>query len=130
MHRLAVLVVLTLLVASPAFAQKVYVDFDQDADFGGFRNFAFFDHEDNSLKTAHPLVHQRVVELLEQKMAEAGLEAVDRDPELYVTYHTSAKKEVRVETTAIGYTYGPALALGSLLGRALRRCLREGLHVR
>ena len=101
------LVLVLMLLSVPSLAQKVYIDFDREVEFRAYRTFAFFDHEENNLAVEAPLVHDRIVSLIREKMTEAGLEETDAEPDLLVTYHTNVREEMEVSSVSLGYGYGP-----------------------
>ena len=50
---------LSILAAAPAFAQKVYVDYDKSVDFDKYETFAWLLSEASSLMDTDPLMHTR-----------------------------------------------------------------------
>lgn len=104
--RSLVLTVLLLLVAVPGIAQKVYIDYDEKADFGRFKTFAWGKTKETSLAESNPLMHSRMKNGLEHYLTQGGMTEVESDPDLYVTYHTSTKDRLQVNTTDWGYGYG------------------------
>ncbi|KPK57441.1 MAG: hypothetical protein AMS21_11450 [Gemmatimonas sp. SG8_38_2] len=95
------------LLAAPAMAQKVYVDYDQSVDFDSYRTFAWKAPTEASLEEESPLMHSRIESAIESALTSGGLAMDTEDPDLYVTYHTSSKEEVTFSTTHMGYDYGP-----------------------
>jgi hypothetical protein len=104
---LGVLVV-ALLLSAPAVAQKVHIDFDRNADFGSYKTFMYKDTSETSMADTSPLMHERAVQLIINQLKEGGLQQVESDPDLYVTYHTEEQEEMRLNTTSFGYGYGPS----------------------
>lgn len=98
---------LLTLVALPAGAQSVYVDYDRSVDFDSFRSFAWAETPQTSIRGESPLTHSRIKNAIEHYLAEAGLVEDAEQPDLYVTYHTSSKEEVRLNTSSYGAGYGP-----------------------
>jgi hypothetical protein len=106
-HRVLVLAA-ALGIASPALAQKVYIDYDKTVDFTQYKTFQWTDESEASLKAVNPLMHDRVVTTIRTRLTQrGGLKEVQTNPDLYVTYHASAKEEVVLNTTSMGYGYGP-----------------------
>ena len=97
---------LSILAAAPAFAQKVYVDYDKSVDFDKYETFAWLLSEPSSLMDTDPLMHTRIVNEIELRLAESYT-WVESNPDLYVTYHTNEKEEMRLDSNSIGYGYGP-----------------------
>jgi len=100
------LLALALLASLPAAAAKINIDYDQDFDRGKVKTFQWKETDETSLRTADPLLHSYLVNAIEFHLTERGLREVDADPDVYVTYHTSTKEEVRLDTTTYGYGYG------------------------
>jgi hypothetical protein len=82
------LVILTLLGAHGAFAQKVTVEFDQAADFGKYKTFAI---RDGQLNSSNPALNSDLVK-----------KRIDADIEKYLT-EVSGKSDLNVR-----YTFGTA----------------------
>jgi hypothetical protein len=95
---------LLMMVTAPARAVQVSVDFDTNVDFSKYNTFAWKD-SDEDLSDSDPLMHERVVRGIEQRLRAAGLSEVATAPDLYVTYYTAEKEETRVFTTGLGYSY-------------------------
>ena len=107
MTRKAAIALLFVLIATPALAQKVYVDYDNTVDFSNYKTFAWAETEETSVKDSDPMMHDRIVKAIEKQLISGGLEMVDKDPDLYVTYHTNEKDQMNLNTTTFGYGYGP-----------------------
>lgn len=103
--RLPFLIVLAL-VTTPAFAQKVFVDFDKNADFDSYKTFQFVETGED-ISDTDPLMHARVVEGIRSRLVAGGMQEVESDPDLHVTYHAAEKEETRLNTSNFGYGYGP-----------------------
>jgi hypothetical protein len=99
------LVLMVVLVALPAAAQKVYVDYDRDAIGRDYKTFAWQDTGPTVQEYA-PLMHTRIKNGLEHLLTARGLIAVAENPDLYVTYHTSSQEELQFSVTGYGYGYG------------------------
>lgn len=94
------LVVGLVLLATPAFAQKVNTDFDKSADFSKYRTYAWIETK-NPAKS--DLNHRRIIELVEQQLAAKGFQkATGGTPDVYVVYNAGLKERVSVQ----GYDYG------------------------
>jgi hypothetical protein len=100
------LAVVLVLVALPAAAQKVYVDYDRSAINNDYETFAWGPTPETSLRGDSPLMHSRIKNAIEYHLTEGGLIEDTESPDLYVTYHTNSKEEVRYNTTTFGYGYG------------------------
>ena len=94
-----------LLMAAPAFAQKVYIDYDNDYDFDSPETFTWAKTSETSVEEANPLMHSRIVNAIEHYLTMGQLREVESDPDLYVTYHTSTTENLSLNTTSFGYGY-------------------------
>ncbi len=102
------LLVLGLLAAPGAFAQKVTVQFDQAADFSKYRTFAIRDGQLNSKNPLlnSELVKKRIESDIERYLTAKGLtEAPSGPSDLNVRYHFGAARKTEVETYPAGW-YG------------------------
>lgn len=94
-----------LLVASPVWAQKVFIDYDKDYDLSSIKTFAWTDTEETSLEKSHPLYHSRIVNGIEYYMTRGGAAQVEQDPDVYVTYHGSSETGVSVNVSRYAVVY-------------------------
>lgn len=102
-HLMAALAI--LVVAAPAYAQKIYIDFDQSYDFDKPKTFAWSNTSETSVGAGNPLLHSRIVNALEHYLTQGGLIEVSENPDIFVTYHASSEEEMRLNTTTFGYGY-------------------------
>ena len=93
-----------LLAAAPVMAQ-VHIDYDTTYQRSGIKTYAWLEQADTTLLTVNPLMHTRVVSGIESQLNARGLKKVTENPDVYVTYHTSSKEELSVNTTSFGYGY-------------------------
>lgn len=107
MRRVVITLAVAAVVATPALAQKVYVDFDHDVDFGAFRTFAIDQNLERTLANEAPLVHERVLASIRKKLIDGGLEEDAANPDLVVKYQLNVREEMQLETVNMGYSYGP-----------------------
>jgi hypothetical protein len=110
MKDLLVLLLALFLIATPALAQKIHIDYDEEADFSKYKTFAWYSSPDTSVADSNDLVHRRIVEIIQNQLQSGSLELVGSDPDLYVTYHTDEKEEMSLNTTHYGYGYPSAWA--------------------
>jgi len=116
--RSAILLVLTLFAMSgPALAQKVYIDYDEDYDVSQIKTFAWKATDATSLKEADPMLHDHIVNAIQRYLVGAGMSEADGDPDIWVTYHTSTKENLSVNTSDFGYGYPGSWAWGGYYGR-------------
>jgi hypothetical protein len=106
LHGIAVLLV-TLLAAHGAFAQKVTVEFDQAADFSKYKTFAIRDGQLNSRNPAlnSDLVKKRIDADIEKYLTAKGLMQVSGKSDLNVRYTFGTARKTEVETYPAGW-YG------------------------
>jgi len=90
-----------LLVAAPAFAQKITIDYAKEFDFGKVKTFTYVATDDT--KAPDPLMDGRIKEAIVNELTADGLKQVDADADLYVTYHLAAKDNTVLTTTNFGY---------------------------
>ncbi len=100
------ILVLALLTTSSAVAQKVNVDWDRGTDFSKFHTYAW----QPSTHPAKGLWNQRVIDAVNTQLQAKGFNLVDANPDLWVVYSNSIKKNQQVVGT--GYNMGPAWGWG------------------
>lgn len=104
-------VVTALLLAPAAFAQKVSVDWDREADFSKYKTYKYVQSE----PVEDPLMDQRVVEAIETQMGEKGFTKADSNPDMVVTYHANHKENKAYVTDSFGYGgYGAGWRWGGM----------------
>ncbi len=113
----ALSVVLLCGLASPATAQKVYVDYDRQADFDSYTSFAWLNTRDTQVDD--PLAHSVIKNALEHYMTASGLIEDNESPDLYITYHGEEKTEYSVNTSSYGYGYGGGWYYDPFWGRRM-----------
>ena len=105
-----------ILTAGPAFAQKVFIDYDKEYD-KEIKTFAWSKTSETSLEESQPFLHSAIVNGIEYYMTQGGnAREVDSDPDVYLTYHTSSKEKVVFNTTNYGYGYPGGWATGGYHG--------------
>lgn len=102
MRTLMTTVMAILLLAVPCFAQKVTVDYDDQADFTKISTYAW------QVGTPIPnqLMDQRVIAAVDYHLSMKGYQKVESNPDVYVTYHAATKEEQTVTTSSFGYGGG------------------------
>ncbi len=106
MNRLIPFLLLLALLAAPAVAQKVFVDFDETVDFSQLKTFAFKESPED-LRDTNELGHTRVQNAIRRQLIEGGFSQVQSNPDVWVTYHTAEKDQIRINSTSLGYGYHP-----------------------
>jgi hypothetical protein len=89
------------LAATPAFAQKVFIDYAHDFDFDAVETFTYVDTQDSN--SDNPMMHDRITAAIKQRLTEGGLKEVSENGDLYVTYHITTEENTRYNTTNFGY---------------------------
>jgi len=109
MRNVQIAAVLTLvLAATGARAQKITMEFDQNADFSRFKTFAIRGGELNSKNPAlnSELVKKQIVSDIERDLTAKGLTEVTGGPsDLNVRYHFGSGTKTEVEAYPAGW-YG------------------------
>ena len=104
MKKLTGLVVVLGLAATPAFAQKVVLDYAHEFDFQPVKTFQYVDTKDTNINDS--LMADRVVSAIKQTLRERGLSEVQDSADLLVTYHFSTQKNQSFTTTTTGMGRG------------------------
>lgn len=99
MRRLLALAI--LLVATPAAAQKITIDYAKEVDFSKIKTFEYVETE--KTKAVNPLMASRIEEMLKEKLISVGLKETDENPDIKVTYHLATKEDKVLNTTGFGY---------------------------
>jgi len=94
-----------LLVALPAAAQQIHIDYDRWARFSTFRTIAWAPTEETSMLDTSAPIHERVRSMIMAEVTAGRLKVDNEDPDLYITYHTAEKEAVRVDIHHWGYGY-------------------------
>lgn len=99
------LMILALLVSvGSAFAQKVSVDYDHEADFSKYKTYAWAE----GTPAKDPFMHQRIVDAIDAQLKAKGWTRVepDKNPETYALYHAAVTEEKEVQVWGTGYGRG------------------------
>ena len=96
---------LTLLAAAGAFAQKITVEFDQAADFSKYKTFAIRDGQLNSKNPAlnSELVKKQIEAGIERALTAKGLTLAAEGSDLNVRYRFGSARRTEVETYPAGW---------------------------
>lgn len=99
---------LVLALTLGCSSMRVHVDYDRSADLHGYKTFMWSEPSESSLEDTAPLMHTRIKNAIEREVRAGGLEMVSSNPDLYVTYYTDENEELRLDTTHLGYGFGPS----------------------
>ncbi len=101
----AFVVLAVFLFVAPAFAQKIYIDYDQDYDLTTVKTYDWKETAETSLDQSNPLLHKRIQEMIQQRIDASAVTLDTANPDVYVTYHTESEEEMSLNTTDFGYGY-------------------------
>lgn len=101
MRTFLVSTILVGLVAVPALAQKVTVDYSSEFDYGSVKTFQYVPTKDSNAR--NPMMDDRIRGAIVRELKEGGLTQVDSNPDIFVTYHLSSKDNTVYNTTNFGY---------------------------
>src|ERR1700691_1522787 len=99
------LLMLILLVAFSATAQKITVEFDQAADFTKYRTFAIRDGQLNSRNPAlnSELIKKQIDADIDRDLTARGLTRVAGPADLNVRYRFGSARKTEIETYPAGW---------------------------
>ena len=115
-HTVPAVIVLLALAATPAAAQKVYVDYDSYADLSSYKTFAWVDTDTTSLKMDFPEVDSMIKNNIEYYLVKGGMIEDLENPDIYVTYHGTTSTQTQFMTSTYGYAYGAGWTWGGYWG--------------
>ena len=93
---------LTFLISTTAYAQKVAVDYDQNANFSSYKTYSW----GQGTPALNPLGHQRIVAGIEAQLAAKGWQKVESDPDVMVIYSAATTTETQINTFDSGGPWG------------------------
>ena len=105
-------ILLLIVLALPATAQKVHIDYDNATAFSEYKTFSFRETPQD-LRRFSPSLHAETVERLTGFAEEGGLTRDDTDPDVFMTYYAAYQGDLRLVLGDLGYTYGEAFTPGS-----------------
>lgn len=105
--KMMVLLAVSVVAAQPARAQKVTVEFDQNADFSKYKTFALREGQLNSRNPAlnSDLVKKQIEADIERNLTAKGLMKTTGRADLNVVYHFGSGRKTELETYPAGW-YG------------------------
>jgi hypothetical protein len=77
--------------------------YNKETDFTSFRTYSWVGRKDLEMSA---LVHQEIVTAIRAELDAKGLQSVDLEPDLYVSYFADQDEQVRVDIRHKGYSYG------------------------
>ena len=100
---------LAAVLGTPAAAraQKVNIDFDEQAQFGAFKTYSWT----TGTPSPNPLGEARIKAAVEAALAKAGFTQAASSPDVVIATHVIAKEQKEVVTSGYG-GYGPGYRYG------------------
>jgi len=102
MKKVIGLIFVVALVATPAMAQKVQIDYAHDFDFESVKTFQYVNTEESNVK-GNQMMADRVTNMIKKELREGGLTEVQENPDIFVTYHFTTQDRTSYTTTNFGY---------------------------
>ena len=96
------LIFVMALVATPAMAQKVNIDYAHEFDFDSIKTFQYVDTAESNVK-GNQMMADRVTNMIKKELREGGLTEVQENPDIFVTYHFTTEDRTSYTTTNFGY---------------------------
>jgi hypothetical protein len=96
------IVFVVALIATPAMAQKVQIDYAHDYDFDSIETFQYVDTTESNVK-GNQMMADRVTSMIKKELREGGLTEVQENPDIYITYHFTTEDRTSYTTTNFGY---------------------------
>jgi hypothetical protein len=92
--------VVLLFILCGTLTAKITVDWDKEANFTGFKTYAW----EKGTPAKNPLMDQRVIDAVDEQMKAKGLQKVeaDKDPDLLVIYHAAVGTQTELNTMNMG----------------------------
>ena len=109
MNKNYLITLVLILMVTPCFGQKIYIDYDKDAINNDYKTFKWVMSEETSVIDSSPLMHSRIVNSIEYHLTQGDMTEVRENPDVYVTYHTNEKEEMQLHTSSFGYGYGSSM---------------------
>jgi hypothetical protein len=81
-------------------AQDVQYNYDRNTSFGAFKTYQWVDAGARGI--SDPLLDRDICRAIDAQLAQKGLQTVERDGELYITYYTVNQKERRLDAWGMG----------------------------
>jgi hypothetical protein len=106
MKKMLFLMVALAVVAVPATAQKITIDYAHDFDFSQVKSFTYVETQDTDLQNS--LADSRLENAILRELKSGGLQQVDAGGDILVTYHVVTEDNTVFTTDHFGYGgWGP-----------------------
>jgi hypothetical protein len=97
---------LAVLLAAPAFAAKPQIQWNTEYDFSTIKTFQWRMPPGDSLAQSDPFLHGHIINAIQYQLSANGLTEVTSNPDVFVTYTASTERDVRLESSSFGYSFG------------------------
>ncbi len=91
------------------------IDYDREADFSQISTFGWTGKQHPEI---NDLVHNRIVNSLRTQLEAKGIDEVDSNPDVLVTYYGDDNERTVIDTNHFGYGMGPGWGWGGGMGMA------------
>lgn len=102
MKKVIGLIFVAALIATPAMAQKVNIDYAHGYDFDSLKTFQYVDTQESNVK-GNEIMANRVRDMIIKELKEGGAVQVEENPDCYITYHFTTQERTSYQTTNFGY---------------------------
>jgi hypothetical protein len=110
--RIVIIILLILLGAGFAHAQKVKVSADPRIDLSKFKTYAW----DKPFSPGNPIIQQTIVGAIEQAMAEKGLTKVEDQSDITIAFFAATDTDIQVGYPSWSNSMGSARSSGIAIG--------------
>jgi len=110
--RKLIVVLIIVIGAGWAPAQKVKVSADPNVDLSRFKTYKW----DTPLPPGNPIVQQAIVEAIDQAMAAKGLTKVENEPDITVIFFAATDTNIQIGYPSWSNSMGTARSTGIAVG--------------
>lgn len=93
---------LICLISATAYAQKVHLDWDRQAQFSSYKTYSWAE----GTPAKNPLVHQRIIAGIDSQLAAKGWQKVESGSDVVVIYNAGTSTETQIHTFDSGGPWG------------------------
>jgi hypothetical protein len=93
---------LTFLISATAYAQKVNVDYDKNANFSSYKTYTWA----RGTPASNPLGDQRIIAGIDAQLAAKGWQKVASDSDVVVIYSAATTTKTQINTFDTGGPWG------------------------
>lgn len=97
---------------------KAYVGYDKNVDFETIKTFSYYETLETSVADNAP-IHEMIKYLIIINFKKSGLQQVEKDPDIYVTYHTHQGQDMKMNVTLYSYSYSAGWWFSPLWGSGM-----------